>query len=78
MSFTDNWFVLAAPNSSASAVKLKAERHLAARHPAERLLRAWGGTDRVTLDHTKEAIRKCLQVILFGQKRDPKRHEKCM
>ena len=55
--------VLAAvPGSSAAAVKSKAELHLAARRPAERLLRAWGGADRVTLEHTKQAISKCLQV----------------
>lgn len=53
-----------APNSSAAAVKSKAELHLTARRPAERLLRAWGGTDRVTLEHTKESISKCLQEYL--------------
>lgn len=46
-------------------MKGKAERHLSARHPAERLLRAWGGTDRVTLEHTKERIAKCIQVGLL-------------
>ena len=54
----------AAAGSSAAAAKGKAELHLAARRPAERLLRAWGGADRVTLEHTKEAINKCLQVQL--------------
>lgn len=53
--------VYAAAGSSASAVKSKAELHLTARRPAERLLRAWGGTDRLTLEHTKESITKCLQ-----------------
>lgn len=54
----------AAQGGSAAAVKGKAEVQLAARRPAERLLRAWGGTDRVTLEHTKEAISKCLQVSI--------------
>ncbi|KAA6420824.1 MAG: hypothetical protein FRX49_09213 [Trebouxia sp. A1-2] len=55
-----------AAGSSASSVKSKAELHLTARRPAERLLRAWGGTDRLTLEHTKESISKCLQACFFS------------
>ena len=47
-------------------MKAKAQLHLRARRPAERLLRAWGGTDRATLHHTKEAITSCLQVFMLS------------
>lgn len=60
--------------SSASAVKSKAELHLTARRPAERLLRAWGGTDRLTLEHTKESITKCLQEYLSSSNVSEARH----
>ena len=46
-------------------MKVKAQLHLTARRPAERLLRAWGGNDRATLQHTKEAIVSCLQVSMM-------------
>ncbi|DBB15681.1 TPA: hypothetical protein ACH3X3_003889 [Trebouxia sp. C0006] len=63
-----------AAGSSASAVKSKAELHLTARRPAERLLRAWGGTDRLTLEHTKESIIKCLQEYLSSSNVSEARH----
>ncbi|KAL3152918.1 hypothetical protein ABBQ38_012224 [Trebouxia sp. C0009 RCD-2024] len=70
-------FLQKLPNGQGSgggAVRAKAQLHLTARRPAERLLRVWGGTPQATLHHTKEAITSCLQEYLSSKDVSEARH----